>query len=301
MDTTSVLASPNSGSAVGVVEPVENATVARHYRAKTQQIIERYGPGPAVHYHVGLFRPGEHDTFGSASEIRRRIVSAQEKMLDHAAAMWDASAVFAGRLLDIGCGLGGGSIHWARNYPVDVTAVTNVAEHGALVTDYVAQAGLAHRVKAVVGDFCDTRLDGPFDVAVAVQSAGCMPRDLLFRHVAEVIPAGAFFCLYDVFLVQESWKRPFDEYWTAQIGRADEFRTAARANHFRIDRDEDITDLATEFWVQGIAWAEQMLADPDLPEQERQRYVTSIRAHALMFRGYRDRAYEERILRFQKM
>src|SRR5712671_5531420 len=59
--------------------------VAVYYDSKTQAILERYGPGPRVHYHAGLVDDeGSADSL-SAEELRRQLVAAQERMLSHAA------------------------------------------------------------------------------------------------------------------------------------------------------------------------------------------------------------------------
>ena len=83
--------------------------IVGYYDSKTQAILRRYGPGPRVHYHTGLVdEPPRLDL--SIEELRLRLVAAQERMLYHAASVWDASSALCGDVLDVGCGLGGGAI-----------------------------------------------------------------------------------------------------------------------------------------------------------------------------------------------
>ena len=66
-------------------------------------------------------------------------------MLRHAAEVWDASEFLSGEILDVGCGLGGGSIFWAAGFGAQVTAVTCVPSHADHVARFAAEAGLSGR------------------------------------------------------------------------------------------------------------------------------------------------------------
>ncbi len=276
--------------------------------SKTQVLIDRYGPGPAIHYHFGLF-DSEAGTYGSLAEIRRRIVDSQERMLAFAAEVWDSSSIFTGKLLDIGCGLGGGSIYWALHYDVEVTAVTNVAEHAAVVHDFADQAGVGTRIRPIVADFCTSQLDGPFEAAVAVESASQMPKDAFFRSAGQALPVGGYLCIEDGVDTTAAWKEPagsswvapIENYWKANLSTLTGYVEAAEAAGFRLDRNEDVTENILEFWIQNMAWAEAKLAQPDLPAEEQHKMLQSIRWHMWMFRAYRDRGLEQRVVRFKKV
>ena len=115
--------------------------VVAYFESKTKPILDRYGPGPRIHYHTGLVddppRPG-----ASIRELRRTLVNGQELMLRHAAEVWDASESLTGEILDVGCGLGGGSIFWAQEFGARVTAVTCVPFHAGHVARFAAEAGV---------------------------------------------------------------------------------------------------------------------------------------------------------------
>src|SRR5689334_6011189 len=97
--------------------------VVAYYEGKTQAILHRYGPGPRVHYHTGLADdiPG---ACASSRELRTHLLISQEQMLWYAAELWDAETRLRGKVLDVGCGLGGGAIFWAEEFGAQVTAAT---------------------------------------------------------------------------------------------------------------------------------------------------------------------------------
>ncbi len=86
------------------------------------------------------------------------------------------------RLLDVGCGWGGMARHAARNYGVDVVAVTLSAEQAAWAKAETERAGLADHVTIIHGDYRDS----PGRDYDAVSSIG------LLEHVG-VANYGAYF------------------------------------------------------------------------------------------------------------
>ena len=124
--------------------------VSAYYEAKTERLLQRYGPGPRVHYHSGLVDvvppPG-----ATPATLRSSVHSAQEAML---AELTRAVGRFpdGGEVLDIGCGLGGGSLYWAMEHRAHVTAVTNVPSHVALVRGFAEVAGVGARVRPILCD-----------------------------------------------------------------------------------------------------------------------------------------------------
>src|SRR5215469_2136810 len=135
---------PAAGQQPATASQISSSQISSsaYYRDKTAAITDRYGPGPRVHYHIGLFGEDRPACGATADLIRAGIVHAQERLLDRAASAWGAGTAFTGDLLDIGCGLGGGAIYWAQHFPVRVTAVTDVARHVGIVRGFAAAAGV---------------------------------------------------------------------------------------------------------------------------------------------------------------
>jgi len=86
---------------------VSTQELVAYYKRKTSAILQRYGPGPRVHYHTGLV--DEPKPFGSVSELRSQLVYAQEVMLRYSAEVWQINSIAFRDILDVGCGLGGGA------------------------------------------------------------------------------------------------------------------------------------------------------------------------------------------------
>lgn len=271
-----------------------------YYRDKTAAIIDRYGPGPRVHYHIGLFEDDRSAHGATAEQIRAGIAQAQERLLDRAASVWDAGTAFAGDLLDIGCGLGGGAIYWAQQFPVRVTAVTNVAEHAEIIRGFAAAAGVADRVRTLVTDVSELVTAMRYGAAVAVESSCYMPRLRLFQRAAAALKPGGVFGIEDIFLAQPAWRVLFDTYWKTSIGTVQQYREAAVRAGLVLEQDLDVTADTSEFWRCSIAWAQARLAGSDVSAQDRARLTRSISWHHQFLRGWREGAYHVRILRFRK-
>lgn len=71
----------------------EPGAVTGYYSRKTSEILYKYGPGPRVHFHVGIFDPAHPlPDCQDRGVLRRRLVSAQEAATDYAARSWLALA-----------------------------------------------------------------------------------------------------------------------------------------------------------------------------------------------------------------
>src|SRR5262245_21714507 len=103
------------------------------YDGKTEAIISRYGPGPRVHYHTGILDAGPRSG-ASREELRSRLVFSQEHLLEYASKAWRIASIPFRKVLEVGCGLGGGAIFWAQEFRAEVTAVTIVPSHVDLIT-----------------------------------------------------------------------------------------------------------------------------------------------------------------------
>jgi tocopherol O-methyltransferase len=284
----------------GCVTAPGAAPVRGYYCDKTAAIIDRYGPGPRVHYHLGLFDRSRLARGGTAEQVRAEIVVAQERLLERASAIWRADTVFAGNLLDVGCGLGGGAIYWTQRFPVQVTAVTNVAEHAEVTCGLAAAAGVAGRVHPLVADATQLRSDRHYGAAVALESVCYMPRPLLFQQVAAMLVPGGVFGVEDVFLARPAWRAAFDAYWKTTIGTVPQYQQAAAQAGLALEQDLDITVDTSEFWRFSIAWARAKMAEPTISTTDKTRLACSISWHRLFLRGWREGAYRMHILRFRK-
>ncbi|WP_078843849.1 cyclopropane-fatty-acyl-phospholipid synthase family protein [Streptomyces albus] len=297
-----VIAPPRPGDPAAGEAPFDEAEVPLYYSRKTADILHKYGPGPRVHFHLGMF-DGTPDTTVAQHLIRRRITDSQEAVIRHAATTWGAADHPPGTLLDIGCGLGGGSIYWAQEHGSTVTGITVTADHIPVMDHLARRAGVRDRVTPVLGDIHDFREERAYDAAVAVESAVHMDRRRLFAVAARALRPGGWFGLQDHFLCRPEVAGFVNGYYRTRLGPLDEYVSAAHEAGFVLERNEDITDPVAEFWVQSMAWTAAELDRTAQPGESspiaRDRLMDSAVGHGRLFRIWRDHAVETRLLLFR--
>jgi tocopherol O-methyltransferase len=258
-----------------------------YYESKTRGILERYGPGPRVHYHTGIVDdPGLPSS--SIQELRQSLVAAQERLLYYAAEVWGASSALCGDVLDVGCGLGGGSIFWAQEFGARVTAVTCVASHIDWVARFAAEAGVGARVWPLFCDALEVPGEDRFDGAVAVDSSGYLPRGPWLQRIASLLRPGGRAFLIDCFLGRPEYEEPFNRYWHTRIGTVEEYLMAAQNAGLRVDGVDDITRRTEHFWTTTIALIEAESRVKRLSSAEAAYRGASVRAHSLVRQGLAD-------------
>lgn len=270
-----------------------------YYEGKTAALLRKYGPGPVVHYHIGLFDGLDTDTTVSELTLRRRIHRAQQALVERCAEVWEARETLCGNIIDLGCGFGGGSIYWAEHCGANVTAVTLAGGHIPLIERFTRESGVADRVHALSADAAHLPADLSFDSAVAMESMCYMMRDQVFACLRRVVRPGGWLCIQDVFLNRPQWRDRFDDYWKTRIAPVGEYLALAEQNGFHLDRNEDVTEGTTEFWIQSLAWNELRLSEITENTPEYTRLLQSIRWHACFLRAWRDSAIEVKLLRFR--
>ncbi|MET9883404.1 methyltransferase domain-containing protein [Streptomyces sp. NPDC006430] len=298
MDSNLVIQPPTGGQAF------DESQVPLYYSRKTADILHKYGPGPRVHFHMGLFAPGAApNTTVSQRVLKRRIVESQEAIVEHAARSWGAYTTPPGSLLDIGCGVGGGSLYWAQEHGTTVTGLTVAGDHVPVIEDFARRAGVADLVTPLLADVHSFTTDRLYDAAYANESSGYMDRERLFQVAAKSLKPGGWFGIQEHFICRPEWTEFIDGYYKTRLGTLTEYITAAEAAGFELEQDEDVTDRVAEFWVQSMAWN---TAELDRVEQSgvpsawsRERLQESTITHGKLFRIWRDHALETRLLLFR--
>ncbi|MFI1280862.1 methyltransferase domain-containing protein [Streptomyces sp. NPDC020858] len=279
--------------------------VRLYYSRKTQEILHKYGPGPRVHFHVGLYPDGPPDTTVSQSTLKQHLFDAQERIVERAARSWGAYEAPPRRLLDIGCGLGGTSLYWAQELGASVTSLTVATEHVAIVRQFARQAGVEGRVKPVLADVHDLDETRAYDAVYANESSGYTDRKRLFEVAAKALEPGGWFGIQEHFAGRSEWREFMDGYYRTRLGRFGEYLAAAEAAGFELVQDEDVTDSVAEFWVQSMAWNTAEIdrlragTDAEPGAWTGERLEQSTIAHSRFFRLWRDHAVQTRLLRFR--
>ncbi|MEU8463440.1 class I SAM-dependent methyltransferase [Streptomyces sp. NPDC029003] len=282
----------------------DDAEVSLYYHRKTQEILHKYGPGPRVHFHVGLFPDGILPTATvSQRTLAQRIVASQELIVEHAARSWGAYEKPPRRVLDIGCGLGGTSLYWAQAHGSSVTGLTVAAEHVRLIAHFARQAGVGRRVSPVLGDVHELADTHAYDAAYANESSGYTDRHRLFEVVAKALRPGGWFGIQEHFVRRPEWLDFIDDYYKTRLGTRDEYLAAAEAAGFALESDEDVTDSVAEFWMQSMAWntaeLDRLRAGGAPVAWSPERLGESTVTHGKFFRLWRDHAVETRLLLFR--
>jgi SAM-dependent methyltransferase len=271
--------------------------VVAYFESKTKPILERYGPGPRIHYHTGLVDDPPRKN-ASIPELRRALVDGQERMLSDAAKVWDAPQSLSGEVLDVGCGLGGGSIFWAQEFGARVAAVTCVPSHAHHVARFATDAGVENRIEPLVCDAAEVPGENRFDAAVAVDSSGYLPRrDWLNRIAALLRPGGSVFII-DCFLEDPKYADLFNSHWHTRIGTLDEYFAAARDSELKTGSLVDVTDRTVHFWTTTLAFIEAESANAEGGKAS--RCAASTKAHSLVRDGLSDGGLRYAMLSFSK-
>jgi tocopherol O-methyltransferase len=273
--------------------------VIHYYESKTLSILQRYGPGPRVHYHTGLI--DEPPPSGAPRQLlRQRLIDAQERTLHYAANVWQARSTLSGDILDVGCGLGGGAIFWAQEFGAQVTAVTCVASHLDFVARFAAQAGVRSRVQPLLCDALEVPGEKRFDAAVAVDSSGYLERGPWLKRTASLLRSRGRVFIIDCFLARPKYEEPFNRYWHTRIGTVEGYLAAAQEAGLRIELVQDISHRTEHFWTTTVALMETEVREKLLGPAEIARHEASMRAHIQVRQGLADESLRYALMGFSK-
>jgi tocopherol O-methyltransferase len=282
-----------------VTSRIPLSEIVAYYEPKTREILARYGPGPRLHYHTGIVdKPGSLDI--SLPKLRKRVVIAQERLLHHAAKVWQAQTALCDEVLDVGCGLGGGAIFWAQEYGARVTAVTCVPSQIECVARFATQAGVGSRVRTLLCDALEIPGENCFDAAVAVDSCCHMPRKALFRRLATLVRRGGRVFITDCFLVRPEYGELFNRHWHVRLGTIEEYRIAAREAGLRDESVEEISHRVEYFWAMTLALIKAEARGKKLTLQESTKFTEALQTHTLVRQGLAGGGFSYALMSFCK-
>ena len=273
--------------------------IENFYDSKTQALLHRYGPGPRIHYHAGLFESPE-PIDAPPDILKKNLALSQDRILQHAAKIWHAPSTLSGEVLDAGCGLGGGSLFWAQEFGAQVTAVTVASSHVPLITQFAAQAGVASQVHPLVHNVVELPGENCFDAAVAIESSCHMPRQALFQRLAKLLrPEGRVF-IADYFFAEPEYEELWRRHWYAPLGTINEYCTTAQESGFRVDVIEDISHGTEHFWTMTAALIETESRLKALDAAGQKKTEESLQAHMLTRQGLETGGLQYALMSFVK-
>ncbi|MET9558115.1 methyltransferase domain-containing protein [Streptomyces sp. NPDC006645] len=278
--------------------------VGQYYDDKTARLVRKYGPGPRIHYHVGHYPSSvapanTHEATPDA--IRGSIRLHQEGLLRYGAKIWGAEHRLSGRILDVGCGLGGGSLFWAQEYGADVTAVTNAPEHAPVVEGFAREGGVGGKIRTLVCDAMHLPADGgPYDAAVAIESSGYFNRPQWFERLARVLRPGGSVCIEEVFITRPHGADVWAEYFYTKPATVLDYANAAKSAGFELVDDVDATAETAPFWEESAAWTKAVLdSDSSLSPVERRQLRISLMANQAVGNEWKAGGLRLGFLRFE--
>jgi tocopherol O-methyltransferase len=265
----------------GIEKSEYTAAVAAYYEGKTESIIDKYGPGPVVHYHTGLFT-GEVPTRAGTTELRGWMRAAQETLLRLMTPAFPLR-IAGFDLLDVGCGLGGPSIFWARELGARVTAITNVRRHLELARRFAAEAGVGERITFILADAHHWPGNELYDAVAAVESTGYLERFTWLDRCAASLKRGGVVQILDwVRGCDEKAAAAIDGHWGTHLGSIAEYRDAARQAGLSVEIETRLNDQAIGFWKLAGAWCEAASEEREARGNELERLRTSRREIAAL-------------------
>ena len=298
----------NSASLPGLGEHVRHSPLVPHqsmdalvkyYDGKTRAILEKYGPGPRVHYHTGLMDeppcPGL-----SPEKYRTQLVASQERMLRYASETWQLQPIQSSDVLDVGCGLGGGAIWLAQEYGTRVTGVTIASSHLSLIKRFAAEAGVESLVRPMVCDALTVPGKDCFDAAFAIDSSSSFERGPWFQRLHKLLRSGGRVFIFDCFLGRPEYEEPFNRHWCARIGSVSEYVRAAREAGFKLELIEDVSRQARHFWATTLAMMRAEAYDARRNCIETRKLEESLSIHGLVRKGLDDGGLSHLLLSFTK-
>jgi tocopherol O-methyltransferase len=257
------------------------SSVEAYYQDKTEAIVEKFGPGPRIHFHCGYVDEPGVPPEATLDELRQSLHAFQERMLTVATDHWRAFADLSGRTLDAGCGLGGTSIWLAETFGADVTAVTNVPGHVPLINTFAARAGVTGLVHPRCCDIHTFVVDsGPYDTVISMEASCYFDRHRWFSQLSSTLRPGGHVLIEDIFVGTEpKWKKTFDATWLTDLGTIEEYHQAARAAGFRSLGSINVSPYITNFTDWLIAWSTLRATAPGADTERLRRSIEAQRAH----------------------
>lgn len=248
--------------------------LARYYDEKTARLLDKYGPGPRVHYHTGLSN-GDFEPGASTADLSELMFGAQEGILDRLTEPLAGLARPCGggpRILDVGCGLGGTSLYAAEKFGARMTAITIAAEHLPLVRGFAEQLGLSGQVEAREQDAHTMPGEACFEAAIAIEASCYLDRFVWLRRMAGLlVPGGRLFILDWMLGKKDESSDRVDEHWRTRMAPPEEYREAARAGGLVVEEEEVLNVATLGFWRLAREWNEAALREksPDSAEKAR--------------------------------
>jgi len=166
-----------------------------------RQVVEHYGLDNLTEQILAALDQGgvdrEHASTEDLAPIDEFHIGGRPATL-HFASMLSFPA--GGRVLDVGCGIGGAARYFAEHFDCHVTGIDLVPEYIDVARVLSERTQTEHRVAFEEASALDMQFEAEhFDAAYTIHVAmNIRDREGLYREVSRVLKPGALFGIYDV-------------------------------------------------------------------------------------------------------
>lgn len=214
----------------------------------TDKIREQYdGVSP---YYQSLW--GDHLHHGYWIRGDETKEQAQVQLIEH---LVHAAGITSGRkILDVGCGLGGSSIHLARKYHADATGITI----SPIQVEMARKAASAANVKAkfLLMDAQAMQLDQSFDVIWSIESISHYEdKERFFASAAKLLNPGGTLAIIDWFKKQnlhpaehKKFIHPIEKGMLVDLRTIAEYRKFMESGGLRVTHSEILNKHCAKSW-----------------------------------------------------
>ncbi|RIV37045.1 SAM-dependent methyltransferase [Micromonospora radicis] len=167
--------------------------VADYYDSNTRRFLLVAESPTSDAIHRGVWLPGTPDVAAAADAVNRLVI---ERLRGHVPP--------GGRVLDLGCGVGGTMTRLAQEMPVAVSGVTISQVQADIATKRFAKAGLSERCQVLCADFGQLPAEPRYDAMVAIESMVHSPSlATLIPSLAERLKPGGRLLMIDDWMTDE--------------------------------------------------------------------------------------------------
>jgi tocopherol O-methyltransferase len=230
----------------------------RHAEWEHGAEMTRYNDKEKVRDHYDRASPYYQDLWGihlhhgywiSGKETKEE---AQAQLVEHLAQL---AAIRPGaKLLDVGCGFGGSSIHLAKHYNADATGITISPVQVEMAQKAAAADGV--NAKFLVMDAEEMKFEQPFDVVWSVESISHYPhRERFFAGAARCLKSGGTLAITDWFKKKELTPRqykkfiqPIEKGMLVELDTMEDYAALLSSNGLQIRHTEILNKNCSKTW-----------------------------------------------------
>lgn len=222
-------------------------TIANFWNKTSDGWRQIWGP----HIHHGYYPKNQ-----SLSPLQ-----AQEKLIDKLIELFDIKA--GDKILDVGCGMGGSSIHLAKKFNVNVTGITLSSKQVDIATD-IAKKDCVKNVSFKIEDALSLRTlkDNSFDVIWSLESCEQFcDKNLFLQQAYRVLKPGGTLILATWCSDSETYEGKQEKQYTKLCHEFDlpymptmnYYQNLLTSNKFHVNLTQDWTLFVEQSWDIGLS------------------------------------------------